>query len=406
MNGSDILKLLFKKMHANYALGIAEFEDLVDLGSVDDGISLLTGNAQVQAKANIHQLLQAFKEVNVGNDYLNDPFTEPLATKLLDFSVNGFEKRQRPFSYADTEFGYLSLKKLLKITPLSHIYSEPVDYRVLIDYISTLVARGEDVALFDLFDHIELSHENYGLLVEKVVNGASEISTYSYIYYKKLLSGDKIELDSVLNYNTSHGATTALDQTITYQQYFEVYDIINELNHADDMITRFLKLYHIIEYLMYRVELVELEVKSRINRTFIRDFHSLVGQKTGERNILTKNFKKIFRAELASDVFNLGALTQPQCEFLKNYWEVEHNATFNVDMKKIDNVVNLIYGIRNSIVHNKESEFHLTTSNPDDYQIIIPLIKDFITLLEKQIMDKISANVASLSYQRPHIQLY
>ena len=154
--------------------------------------------------------------------------------------------------------------------------------------------------------------------------------------------------------------------------------------------------------------LVKLEVKARVNRTFIREIHSFTGkgQSDKELEVFKRSFREIFQSELAEGVFQLNPLTEKAGAFLKSYWGLNISKTNIISHTDGNQIAQLIYRIRNSIVHNKESEFHLTTSNPDDYVDVIDLIKKFIQILEKQVFDKISSDAASISYQNQHIELY
>lgn len=407
MTGEEILKGFLIKLHAHYGLAIADIANQVNLGTVDVGIDLLIADASIAAKPTIVELLESLREANFGADYLQDPYVEPVQAEIIDFSGVDFRKRHRPFSYSDPEYGFLSLKKLFENNPLRTVAQQPVDFRVLIDFISKMIISNNDAELDSLIDKIENTSSDFGLLIQKVNVNLQVLPVYSFIYYKKMLNGEAIKRDPRLDYNLVHGATAVFNNAIIYQQYFEVYDIINELNHANDLITRFLKLYHIIEYLVYRAELVQIEQKARTNRTFIREIHGLIGAKTTETSVLNKNFEEIFRVEIAANYFDLGALTPDQCKFLNEMWKLKFNTTTStIDMKVPGNVVKLIYGIRNSIVHNKESEFHLTTSNPDDYLVVIDIIKNFTKILERQVFDKITANAPKISYGSPNIALY
>jgi hypothetical protein len=411
MTGKEILKSFYKLVHTYYNLNIPDFDLQVDddLWQNDEIIDELKGDALLIALPKIHELLEAFKEVKIGSDYLVNEYQLLENVELIDFAHIDFRKRNRAFSYSDVEFGYLALSKLLLINPLSSIDETSQDYRTLIDFISTAIANGQDGKISTLLTHIQNLSEDWGILIHKIAHGHSSLSIYSYIYYKELLQGGKIELNPVLNYTALHGAAAVLRPGTRYEQYFEVFDIINELNHASDTITRFLKLYHIIEYLVYRRELVEIEQKARNNRTFIREIHSFTGkgQSESEINILKKNFKKIFEAEIAGDVFDLNPLNGAEAHFLKTYWGINVQGAGNrLSPREGDTIVNLIYRIRNSIVHNKESEFHITTTNPDDYSDVLDLIKRFITILERQLLDKISTDAAVISYQNQNIQLY
>lgn len=411
MIGGVILKNLYKVIHQHYVLNIVDFDLQVDDGfwNNDEVIDELKSHLTIIAMPNILQLLDAFKEVKTGTSFLADEYNPLSNVELLDFSQPDFRKRNRAFSYSDIQFGYLAMKKLFKINPLSSIDPISQDYRTLIDYIATAISKGEDIKVTNLLTHIQNSHEDWGILVHKFVHVHNSLSIYSYIYYKELLQGGKIELDVRLNYTLVHGVVSVFSGTTKYEQYFEVYDIINELNHSSDIITRFLKLYHILEYLVYRAELVQIEVKARLNRTFIREIHGFTGkgQSDKEFEVFKRNFKEIFRSEIATGAFQLNPLTQQEGAFLRSYWGITIPAATNLFNHTDGNSISmLIYRLRNSIVHNKESEFHITTTNPDDYIDVIDLIKRFIQKLEKQVFDKISSDSASISYQNKHIELY
>lgn len=408
MIGKDILKEFYKVIFQHYHLTIADFELQVneDFWTNDEIIEQLCGDGIIAALPKIHELLEAIKDNKIGQDYLSDEYASLENVELIDFRHNDFRRRNRAFSFSDMEFGYLALSKLLNITPLSSIDETSQEYRTLIDFISTAIVKGENPKVIQLLDYIEISNENWGILVHKISHDNTTLSIYSYLYYKELLQGGKIDLDQNLNYTTSHGVTANLLPNTAYEQYFEVFDILNELNHANDTITRFLKLYHIIEYLVYRKELVEIEQKARNNRTFIREIHGLSNQGTKELEVLRRNFKKIFEAQVLAGLFDINPLNVNEATFLRNYWGISIPANNNFEHTQVNRIADLIYKIRNSIVHNKESEFHITTSNPEDYEDVLGLMKRFINVLEIQILNKISNNDIAISYQSQHIELY
>ncbi len=410
MRGGVILKNLYKLIHQHYLLDIADFDFQVDddFWNNDEIIDELVKHPTIIALPNILHLLEVFREVKTGTNFLTDEYTPLNNVELLNFSEDNFRKRNRAFSYSDTQFGYLALKKLSKINPISSIDSTSQDYRTLIDYIATAISKGENQKVTNLFNHIQNSHVDWGILIHKFDHPHNSLSIYSYLYYRELLQGGKIELDSRLKYTFAHGATTVFSGTTNYEQYFEVFDIVNELNNSMDTITRFLKLYHILEYLVYRAELVKIEIKARVNRTFIREIHGFTGkgQSDKEFEIFKKNFKEIFKEEIAAGAFQLNPLTNQEGAFLKAYWGIEISDTNQINHRDAISISTLIYRLRNSIVHNKESEFHITTTNPDDYIDVLDLIKKFIQILENQVFNKISSNADSIRYRSNHIELY
>lgn len=407
MTGECILKDFFVKIHSYYELAIEDFNDLVEIDGIDTIIDVLIDHITLRTKENSGIFLENFRERNVGQDYLENDYRPAKNIFQINFKDNEFLKRHRSFSYSDSEFGFLSFKNLLKIKDLSDLHKHSPDFKVLLDYISTAIVIDEDSAVLEVLDFIKNSAGDYGILVDRIGNSSCKLQAFSYLYYKYLLGGGVIEVDSMLKYEQSYEGNPSFNSNILYQQYFEVFDIVNELNQANDIITRYLKLYHIIEYLVYRVELVHLEKRARLNKTFIREIHKLTNRSTSELTLLKNCLKKIFKNEISNNYFYLGDLEEKQCEFLKDYWGIEYkNNVKTIKFNNVDVIAKLIYGIRNSIVHNKESEFHLTITHPEEYAIIIPVIKDFMQKLEKIVLDKISNEDGELSYGSSSIELY
>ena len=400
--GRETVKELLKFVHTHYALTIPDFNDSIDndLLSTDQAISDLKLEANVPLV--IKHLLDCLQEVNLSPQFMIDPFLVATRIEIIDFNTGEYRKRNRPFSISDTQFGYLSSKYLLKPNPISAIVSDAEGYRTLIDFLGSAINLHLDNLLTDLITVLDNNDTTKGLLVHKFVHTHPSPAIYSYLFFQKLIQGGKIDIDQTLFYSGNHGANVTFNNFV-YQQYFELFDIINEVNHSTEIITRFLKVYHMLEYLVYRVELVKVEEKARLNKTFIREIHSLAGKGSAEKEfeIFKKNFPKIFATEIVEGYFNLGALNVNQVQFLKN--KIGLDPYTPTDKEK---VCRLIYILRNSIVHNKESEFHMTTTNPDEYIDMIPLLNVLIEKLERLIIDKIAADVPSISYQNRVIELY
>lgn len=400
--GRETVKELLKFVHTHYTLTIPDFNDSIDndLLSTDQAISDLKLEGTVPLV--IKNLLDCLQEINLSTQFMIDQFPVGTRIEIIDFNTGDYRKRNRPFAISDGQFGYLSSKYLLKPNPISTIVYDSEGYRTLIDFLGSAIILPELNLLIDFITVLETNDTNKGILVHKFDHLHPSPSIYSYLFFQKLIQGGKIDIDPTLFYTGNHGAVVTLNNVV-YQQYFELFDIINEVNHSNEIITRFLKVYHMLEYLVYRVELVKVEEKARLNRTFIREIHGLAGKGSAEKEfeIFKKNFPKIFNAEIAAGYFNLGDLSPDQVTFLKNKFGLDqYTATTNGD------VCRLIYILRNSIVHNKESEFHMTTTNPDEYIDMIPLLIVLIEKLERIIFDKISADVPSISYQSRSIELY
>ncbi len=401
MTGKEVLVALLKVLYNKYNLNIPDFETQLDndLIVLDQAFQDMLVRQELTP---VRDFIQCFEPGRMGQQFLEDIYTPADRLEFIDFTTGGFLKRKRSFGFSDAQFSYVSLSTIFSLINEDEFDVAGVEHKALTDFVCSAIALNNNGQVEQLYQFIENKNDNLGLLVHKFNHGHSSLSVYSYLYYKDLLDGNLLELDPQLEYTSSHGAVVSFAPTIIYEQYFEVFDIINELNHSKDIISRFLKIYHILEYLVYRVELVEIEKKARVNKSFIREIHGLAGksQFDKEYEVLKRNFGKIFSAELLNGTFNL-ALTADQATFVRDFFGIQ---TFT--HTELAPVTQLIYRLRNSIVHNKESEFHLTSTNPDEYSVIIPMIQKLIQILEKCVFDKISANATQIKYQSQNIQLY
>ena len=208
--------------------------------------------------------------------------------------------------------------------------------------------------------------------------------------------------------NTTIYPALTFDSTKDYEQYFDIYDVLNELNQSPDILNRFLRLYHTFEYLVYRVYLVDLVNRVGSSRIFVREFiNSAESMKKGEKESFVKNFDKIFASDLTSDL-------APTISPALNPVSGANVITFLKDKKivvdfnpnSIKKISELIYGLRCCIVHNKESEYHISISNSENYQEIIPLIRKTLEVFEALVIKKISDNYNDIKYGQKTVQLY
>lgn len=400
--GKEIVTQILKHIHLHYAVAVPDFDEELDENLTTTNEAIATLKLQPGIPPRIKEFLDCLLEENLSSQFMNDPFFLANRVEIIDFASPDFIKRNRPFSYSDSSFGYLSLSKLLRAVPLSSISADHEGYRALIDFTgSALNIHGGTAKLTAFLNYLVANDINKGVLVCKSATIDTSLRIYSFLYFQTLVNGGKIDIDSNLAYSGSHAVTVAYAGR-AYEQYFELYDIMNEVNHASEIVTRFLKVYHLLEYLVYRAELVKIEIKARVNRSFIREIHGLAGKGVPDKELplLQKNFATIFATELTANDFAL-VLTPDQATFFQNYFDTQNYVGNNATI-----VSKLIYKIRNSIVHNKESEFHITTTNPDAYAVIIPPLIQLITKLERAVYRKVDMNFNLISYHSNAIQLY
>lgn len=167
-----------------------------------------------------------------------------------------------------------------------------------------------------------------------------------------------------------------------YQQFFETMYVLSEYNYAKDILNKYLNLYQIIEDFMYKINLVTLERANGGKFFSIRDFKRMYETVSdSEMEALQGFIKNLFPMlyapgttfkDYVSSQFNAlvasHVLSESQINALLSLFQIKTPKrtlyTYNMivsDSKTLNNVLaQLVYKIRNSIVHNKTTEFHLT----------------------------------------------
>lgn len=69
-------------------------------------------------------------------------------------------------------------------------------------------------------------------------------------------------------------------------------------------------------------------------------------------------------------------------------------------------IATFIYDVRCAIVHNKESEFHITYSNVDKYRCLLPLMKEILSLMPGIIMRCLNRHNVGIAYSVKELKLY
>ncbi len=177
----------------------------------------------------------------------------------------------------------------------------------------------------------------------------------------------------------------------TYQQFADSIDIISEYNYQKDILDKYLRIYHVIENFMFKRPLVEIEKQSDGDVFSIRDFKRMYDSvNDSELKTLKKLTEKILE-------FNFNSTTTFETKIL-NDWQSLSATFFGGDDSNIDSLISifnlrtksgnllkyseisasninnllssLIYSFRNSMVHNRETEFHLTHLTLNNHSII------------------------------------
>lgn len=227
-----------------------------------------------------------------------------------------------------------------------------------------------------------------------------------------LNEGHHFSFDEDLKYHASTYKTGySYDKDTQYNQYIDVYDVISEWNNCSDVISAFLKMYQILEYIVYRKQLVAIVSSiTTIKQSFVRHIKSLDKRfSDGERDVFTRGLKKLlppFTGKITD------SLITPEVEgFCKKYYSLTKNGDTYMKRQIFNNnvddcIAKFIYDTRCSIVHNKESEFHITMTNCDEYKAIIPLMKKILEVVGEALFDVINKRDNGIEFNRANLELY
>lgn len=252
--------------------------------------------------------------------------------------------------------------------------------------------------------------DQYVLLFDAVQFNGSGIDLYSYAYLK-YLETEKIEIDRDLiwDWNSSVSTiNTGFISTVIYSQYYDIYDVINEWHHANDVLVAFLKMYQVLEYMGYRRKMVDVVKGSDIKNSFLMHVKSL-NSSFNERTAL----KELFLHDIESLKDKITMIDPAITAFIRKYWmhdgknpylQVTDATTPKASINP--KIATFIYDVRCAIVHNKESEFHITYSNVDKYRCLLPLMKEILSLMPGIIMRCLNRHNVGIAYSVKELKLY
>ncbi len=180
-----------------------------------------------------------------------------------------------------------------------------------------------------------------------------------------------------------------------YQQLNDALDVASEYNERNSTLAKYLSLYHVFENFMFKSPLVELERKYGGDMFSIRDFRRLYREiEKSELSVLKRLFREVFPTT-AKPAFTYRRLVEDRwstfCpagkiadleQFLnrigvskgKNQNPLEHGDF--PGNESAGYFAQMVYAARNVIVHNTETEWHLTNRTLDE--VACHLLEDFL----------------------------
>lgn len=256
--------------------------------------------------------------------------------------------------------------------------------------------------------------ENYYLAIDdkaEKFDKQSDAWRYFAFTYFYIINEDRFPLPKDLEVEASKFKEhLTMAENAKYEQFFDTFNVLNEVKHSTDKLGKYLKVYHVVEQFAYREKFLKLiNDKKDKDCSLVRRIEALTDTfKQSETSVIVSSVQKLYPQLAAALNAQIGSATDvltPACRtFLQQKYEIspEDDGTFSAD-----SVGSIVYNFRNSIVHNKETEFHFTLNNVSEYKDIIGLL-DFITnhLIDGiiQLIEKDRLN--PLVYRKKTLKLY
>lgn len=358
--------------------------------------------------AGLEALLTSFNEKYSqypGFDYQKCIYSLMLATRILQ-NVNsnipsedvdpGFD-----FFYCDLTFECESFATSLNTLHSNMVWVHPGSKESLLKLVSQTVGLELLYCLISFGGEIDFSSGRSMVLCAAACVESREIKNSNVISLLKLhmlSAGNKITRSNVYDLPPSNSSIERYIPSSTYAQFNDVIHVLGEYVDRKDVLAKYLSMYHVIENFMFKSQIVKLERKMVGTMFSIRDFKRLY------KAVDDHETKAV--GALVRSVFSLVHNGAPFGTFAFSSWQaflVAENANLanihgflanfmppnqgsNVTGNFFEYFSTLLYQVRNLIVHNKETEFHLSS---ETYSIgsrlviekyLLPVLEEFVFL--------------------------
>ncbi|EPE8813389.1 hypothetical protein ACSOQ0_003166 [Yersinia enterocolitica] len=338
-----------------------------------------------------------------------------------------------PFLYQKQDFSiYHSHDKYIDILCIEHINSDKKNCILYINFIdvdwsSNLAFDGIGKNLF--LTMLALIIDDKSKFQDSIIiysNGNNKITERNAVAALKLsgvMRGIKINSEVLTNRQVNYPALNDLVVGSDYQQFDDILHIAGEYNAKNELIDKYISIYHIIENFMFRYPIAKLLHENTAGKMFsIREFNRLYG-KTAERETAALNdfLNQSYEVEISgrkikkiiSDKYkNLknipGFNLSEYNKFIDNlniHGKDVHYDILHKDQQIVSIFSKLLYQTRCSIIHNKETEFHIQNSKVNDTIKIVldSFLMECMELIAFSTIIKINTIVW---YRDQHLELY
>ncbi|AQU77054.1 hypothetical protein [Priestia megaterium] len=284
------------------------------------------------------------------------------------------------------------------------------------------VATGTLLHLLDTIDYTALPPSSGKYCFVSNTFATKDIQLKSFIELNKVAAGEEVHTPH--NYTNGPSITSNISWNIVhgYHQFSDVIYILSEYNHQKNILDKYLKIYQVIENFMYKLPICAI-VNGNGDMFSIRHFKSLYDKIANkEIDALQKFNRTIFDEEYQPGTSFKDFIFNKWNSFANDPTDPTKCNLIDTGLEKIGvglrcNKINrgnlpaffadLVYKMRNSIVHNKETEFHITYGNISNFPGIQYLLEGFLLASMEEIVYNLIINKnPNVSYLHPNLKLF
>jgi len=360
-------------------------------------MSVNVGNNELYKK-----LDKYFSETEEGNDLLYKYRNTELDINFTYLkSLQDFElKNSIKFNLEDSTIYFITINDLYYIEDeeivkiFIYLYNYKENFFELWQELKDITERELDELLLVFYKGSEkefFNDDNFlrFLLASKYLINKSVIIKTSKNYFD-------IELEEVVDIENK------------FKQYQKVINILHEYYNTDDLLWKFLLLYHIFENFADRYVLVKSIKEKNIKNIEKLNFIIKGYNRKTEQELLEKLFKELRKIECNNSEKDLLNDCLQELE-IENFIMENNNKKIIQEFFKLEQLdyIGIIYKIRNSIVHNKEKEWlHLDNNILKENEIIKRLIDEYLLPTMECLIKQIIYKEVILDYPRNYILLW
>lgn len=245
-----------------------------------------------------------------------------------------------------------------------------------------------------------------------------------------VLSGEVFHERVTLSSNPDQSLKKDIVISNPSQQFNDTLLVLSEYNSRKEMLNKYLSIYHTVENFMYRMPIVALGKQNggkMFSMSSFKDLHNAVSEselpslisfissflsKENNDGKYVEDLHTKFKAFCVDNEISKDALNQVLVKLgvrkKKGFHSIETIEEFKGDglYKTFPQVFSkIVYSIRNAIVHNKETEFHL--SHLTLCPITISIIKELVLpTLEEIVFSLLTSKNEVVWYEYSSIELY